>query len=529
VITTDSRLSDSRTPSGVAGGDLTGSYPSPTLVAAGTAGQYTKVTTDSKGRVTAGTTLSASDIPSIAESQVTNLVSDLAAKAPLVSPALTGTPTTPTASQNDNSTQIASTAFVGSSALMKYGSTTSTRTNLITNPSFETSTAGWVGSVTLSRVTSPVLFGTYAGSLAFTASTQTFAANGTANYTAVSPSTSYTASLWFDGDFGKTVSFEIRQYDSSYTTIDTATWAYTANGSWQRASGTIFTTPTTAYVSLILRNTYAGNHTVYIDGILLETGAVLQDYFDGSTAASRNVSYAWTGTANLSTSTATRTIGTGASADFVYVNSAQSNTQQLLVNGVDYDLARLGGLNQDRYTVETVPRNFLTGTSVQPMSLGVAYWAFFTATFSTTVSTIWTYCTVASTGSSRQARMGLYVVDTTQANSLATQATLVARTALDTSSLFQTASAAAFATFDTTGGYPATYTLQAGQRYAVAVIASGGSTGPSIIANTSNGSVTGLPPRMSGQFNTGFPATGDLPTTQQTFANAANTIYARLY
>ncbi len=45
-----------------------------------TSGTYTKVTVDSKGLVTAGSTLSASDIPTIAESKVTNLVSDLAAK-----------------------------------------------------------------------------------------------------------------------------------------------------------------------------------------------------------------------------------------------------------------------------------------------------------------------------------------------------------------------------------------------------------------------------------------------------------------
>ena len=51
-------------PSGSAGGDLTGTFPSPTLVATGTAGTYTKVTTDAQGRVTSGTTLLLTDLPS---------------------------------------------------------------------------------------------------------------------------------------------------------------------------------------------------------------------------------------------------------------------------------------------------------------------------------------------------------------------------------------------------------------------------------------------------------------------------------
>ena len=46
------------------------------------------------------------------EADVTSLVSDLALKAPLASPALTGTPTVPTASPGTNTTQLASTAFV---------------------------------------------------------------------------------------------------------------------------------------------------------------------------------------------------------------------------------------------------------------------------------------------------------------------------------------------------------------------------------------------------------------------------------
>jgi hypothetical protein len=46
-----------------------------------------------------------------AQSTITNLVSDLAAKAPLASPALTGSPTGPTATAGTSTTQLATTAF----------------------------------------------------------------------------------------------------------------------------------------------------------------------------------------------------------------------------------------------------------------------------------------------------------------------------------------------------------------------------------------------------------------------------------
>lgn len=62
----------------VTGTGSTGSSTTLTLASAGTAGTYTKVTTDSKGRVTSGTTLAAADIPSLDASKITSGVIDAA-------------------------------------------------------------------------------------------------------------------------------------------------------------------------------------------------------------------------------------------------------------------------------------------------------------------------------------------------------------------------------------------------------------------------------------------------------------------
>jgi hypothetical protein len=77
VYTGDSRLSDTRTPSD---------------------GSVTDAKIDANG---------------LSQSSIVNLTTDLAAKAALVSPALTGTPTAPTAAAGTNTTQIATTEFVG--------------------------------------------------------------------------------------------------------------------------------------------------------------------------------------------------------------------------------------------------------------------------------------------------------------------------------------------------------------------------------------------------------------------------------
>jgi len=79
-----------------------------TLASVGAAGTFTKVSTDVKGRVTAGTTASAGDL--------SNGTSGSGAIVLATSPALGGTPTAPTAAAGTNTIQIATTAFVQSAA-----------------------------------------------------------------------------------------------------------------------------------------------------------------------------------------------------------------------------------------------------------------------------------------------------------------------------------------------------------------------------------------------------------------------------
>lgn len=129
VLTGDARLSDTRTPTdgSVTAAKVAGSLKPSGTAAAGTEALRALGTSASTAAAGNDSRLSdartptshasshasgGSDPVTIAESQVTGLTADLAAKADLASPALTGNPTAPTQTAGNNSTRLSTTAFV---------------------------------------------------------------------------------------------------------------------------------------------------------------------------------------------------------------------------------------------------------------------------------------------------------------------------------------------------------------------------------------------------------------------------------
>ena len=158
-------------------------------------------------------------------------------------------------------------------------------------------------------------------------------------------------------------------------------------------------------------------------------------------------------------------------------------------------------LGQASGVIDTIPR--VTASGAVTASAGQALLSFFKPTATVTVSQI----TMATAGGAvaaglTLARMGIYTY--TEGGT----ATLVARTASDTT-LFAATNTAYTRSLDTTGGYPDTYTLNAGTRYGVGYICVG-TTQPQLVGRAIFAGVGGLSPRLSTGTSTGL---SDLPTS----------------
>ena len=176
------------------------------------------------------------------------------------------------------------------------------KTNLVTNPSFETGTSGWVATndCTISQSTLQKYSGNNSLLIQRTGTFNRDAARFIV--TGLTPGIVYTASLWA----------YITGYAGTYNAdgilimgrggvggFSTARYSNTKINQWQRLSGKAIASNTGTIEIYAYAMT---GFDVFIDSVQLNFGENLTEYFDGSTVDTEEITYEWSGTPHSSTS-----------------------------------------------------------------------------------------------------------------------------------------------------------------------------------------------------------------------------------
>jgi hypothetical protein len=215
---------------------------------------------------------------------------------------------------------------------------------------------------------------------------------------------------------------------------------------------------------------------------------------------------------------------TGATGEIALVqqNGTPSTTDVLWIDTDEPSLSTVSqaffrGYEHNSTTSLDIPSRTYVNANTS-ISTNITYFSFFTATEALAVSNI-SFSSGASVASGvTLVRFGLYTFD-------GTTATLVARTNND-AARFTVGNTIYTGALDSTGGFPTSYNLVAGQRYAVAVVVVA-STTPTLAAVSFGGAATAvmaLSPRVVGFAS----ATSDLPATRNSFSGITHAYWSRL-
>ena len=166
-------------------------------------------------------------------------------------------------------------------------------TNMITNPSFETGTTGWVAiGGSIAQGTNDPPFGQYNLEITPTAGDW----DGTyCDIASLTSGTSYTLSLYFKGGSG--VSY--RAYFATAAGVLKASVTFTGDGEWHRYTKTWVCDNTAAHRIAVDKNDDASTALFYIDGVQVEAQAYATTYCDGD----QGIDYSWNGIKHASTAT----------------------------------------------------------------------------------------------------------------------------------------------------------------------------------------------------------------------------------
>jgi len=192
-----------------------------------------------------------------------------------------------------------------------------TRTNLATNPSAASTTnyaavAGTGGTAALSNQTTAGYSGSNFNRVTWSAATTSPSGGASYTQTGLAAATQYSHQVWVRSSKIQTVNLSAQYKDSSAVNVGAAvvsanvalaanTWSMlTVTGTSGAAVDRVVLTAAAASAG----TNWANTDTLDIDAVLIEVAATSGSYFDGSFVNANSVMYAWSGTANASTSTA---------------------------------------------------------------------------------------------------------------------------------------------------------------------------------------------------------------------------------
>lgn len=184
-------------------------------------------------------------------------------------------------------------------------SNSTVRTNYALNPSLEVDTTDWLGNAaTISRITTE----NHSGVASLSVLT-----NGTSGSGAYKDAKAIAGSGWAVGD-PCSASVWVKAPSGTAMMVSlvclggatgSAAVSFTGTGAWQKidmTGGVVPSGATSVPYAYVRVNAVHTALTFYVDELLIEKSTVPGTYFDGATTAAGDFTYAWTGTANASTS-----------------------------------------------------------------------------------------------------------------------------------------------------------------------------------------------------------------------------------
>lgn len=185
-----------------------------------------------------------------------------------------------------------------SPAVLEYFDGSNPIQNLCTNPSFETTLGTWnmVSGGSISRDTTQGYIGTSSAKInVVNAVDGAYFAGGAAT---TSAGKVVTTSAWVKAPVGQSFRFDTDTSPDGSSWVVSNTTTHTATGDWQRVNHTTTMPAGATKVTVGFKSNAPWTGSIWVDAILIENGTTLTHYYAGT----GDYTYAWTGTANASTS-----------------------------------------------------------------------------------------------------------------------------------------------------------------------------------------------------------------------------------